>query len=88
MICGIHYFITKLNTKIDVIPRSRFKKNELESALILDDSSFNDSLDHFVFDVSIKGLELLIQLVNEIQRTTRAYVIDVKRIEMKICHAL
>ena len=23
--CGIHYFITKLKTKIDVIPRSRFK---------------------------------------------------------------
>ena len=25
MICGIHYFITKLKTKIDVILRSRFK---------------------------------------------------------------
>ena len=24
MICGIHYFITKLKTKIDVIPRSSF----------------------------------------------------------------
>ena len=24
MILGIHYFITKLKTKIDVIPRSRF----------------------------------------------------------------
>ena len=28
MICGIHYFITKLKTKIDVIPRSRFENNE------------------------------------------------------------
>ena len=26
IICGIHYFITKLKTKIDVIILSRFKK--------------------------------------------------------------
>ena len=25
MICGIHYFTTKLKTNIDVIPRGRFK---------------------------------------------------------------
>ena len=29
IICGIHYFITKKNTKIDVIPRSCFKSNHL-----------------------------------------------------------
>ena len=25
MICGIHHFITNLKTKIDVIPKNRFK---------------------------------------------------------------
>ena len=29
MICGIHYFITKLKTKIDVIPREFFNISEV-----------------------------------------------------------
>ena len=31
MILGIHYFITKLKTKIDVIPRGCFKLNWWEN---------------------------------------------------------